>query len=81
MARDALDRLMHLAASQHGVVATHQGRAVATPHELRRLFAGPLWRREARSVFGVAGAPRTRLYELMVALLRAGPRAGAPLDR
>lgn len=75
VATDTTTRLLEFARTQHGVVATHQGRCFGTATELRREFETHRWRREARSVFGVAGAPRTALYVAMARLLRAGPGA------
>ena len=75
MATDTTTRLLEFARGQHGVVATHQGRCFGTTTELRREFETHRWQREARSVFGVAGAPRTALYTAMARLLRAGPGA------
>jgi hypothetical protein len=72
---DTTTRLLELARGQHEVVATHQGRCFGTTAELRREFETHRWNREARSVFGVAGAPHTALYMAMARLLRAGPGA------
>ena len=68
-------RLLELASLQHGVVATHQARALGSRHQAHHELSGPTWRSELSGVFGVAGAPRTPLYVAMARLLRSGPGA------
>lgn len=67
--------LLETAAVQHGVIAIHQARPLASRSQLQREFSHERWKVAAPGVFSAVGAPDTEHKRAMVRLLRAGPGA------
>lgn len=76
--RAADAKLVSLAASQHGLLTRAQAIAAGmSATSVKTRVRSGRWERRARGVYAIAGSPKTRAQEILLACLASGPEAMA----